>query len=111
MNYTLPLSLSMSSIKRRRFIVMYFWIFSAIFIVSLLAFYLFQTNEMSKKHSLIKYYENEIGYISNQNKSLEITFSQNSSLKNLENTLEDLNFEKVTKIDYIRVLDTSVVAK
>jgi len=111
MNYTLCSSLSMSSVKRRKSIVMFFWISSAILIISLLAFYLFQTNEMSKKHSLIKYYEDEMGNISNQNRGLEIAFSQNNSLRNLEDTLEDSDFEKVTKIDYIRVLDASVAAK
>lgn len=101
----------MPNTKKRKSMIIFFWIFSAILIASLLGLYLFQTNEMSKGHSLIKHYENEIRYTSNQNKNLEITFSQNNSLRNLEDTLEDSNFEKVTKIDYIRVLDTSVAAK
>jgi len=111
MNHISFSTMSMPNIKKRKSIIISFWIFSTIFIISLSGLYLFQTNEMSKKHSLIKYYENEIRYTSSQNKNLEITFSQNNSLRNLENTLEDSNFEKVTKIDYIRILDTSVAAK
>jgi len=66
---------------------------------------------MAKRNSLVESYEFEIEQIYEQNKDLEITFSQKNSLKNSENLLKDLNFEKVTKIDYIRILETAVAAK
>jgi len=66
---------------------------------------------MARGNALIESYESKIEEICGQNRDLEIAFSQKNSLKNSENLLESLNFEKVTKIDYIRILETSVAAK
>jgi len=89
----------------------FFWIVTIILITILLFLYVFQANMMIKGASLIESYKYEIDQICGQNKDLEIAFSQKNSLKNFENILEDLNYEKVTKIDYIRILETSVAAK
>ncbi len=89
----------------------FFRITTAILITTLLFLYIFQTSTMAKRNSLVESYEFEIEQIYEQNKDLEITFSQKNSLKNSENLLKDLNFEKVTKIDYIRILETAVAAK
>ena len=77
----------------------------------LLFLYIFQVSLMIKGTSLIESCEKKIDEINIQNKNLEIVFSQKNSLKINENLLKDLNFEKVAKIDYIRVLESSVVAK
>jgi hypothetical protein len=88
-----------------------FFVISVILITVFLSFYIFQVSLMIKRTSLIESYEKQITEINIQNKKLEIVFSQKNSLKIDENLLKDLNFEKVAKIDYIRVLETSVAAK
>jgi len=80
-------------------------------IAILLISYIFQVSLMIKGTSLIENYESKIEKISVQNKNLEIDFSQKNSLKITENLLTELNFEKVTKVDYIRVIESSVAAK
>jgi hypothetical protein len=87
------------------------WLVIIVSIAILLSLYISQASMMVKATSLVEDYENEIEKIWKQNKDLEITFSRKNSLKNSESLLEELNFEKVTKIDYIRILETSVAAK
>lgn len=80
-------------------------------IVVLLSLYIFQASLMIKGTSFIKDYENKINQANVQNKDLEIVFSKKNSLKIDGGLLENLKFEKITKIDYIRVLEPSVAAK
>ena len=89
----------------------FFWTIIAVLMTTLLSLYFFQASTLAKGNSLAESYEEEIEEIYRQNKDLEITFSQKNSLKNSESLLEELNVEKVTKIDYIRILETSVVTK
>lgn len=88
-----------------------FRVVTAILMAILLSLYIFQGSTIAKGNALVESYESEIEEICRQNKDLEIDFSRKNSLKNTETLLEELNFEKVTKIDYIRVLETSVAAK
>lgn len=87
------------------------WIFGFILITSLLIFYIFQISEITKASFSASGYEQEIIKISQQNKNLEISLSQENSLVNLEALLEKLNYEKVNKINYIRFIDNQVAAK
>jgi len=90
------------------------WIITILLIVVfliVLILYIFQAGIATKANSLIENYRLKIEQLSRENKDLEITFSQKNSLKISKDLLEDLNFEKVTKIDYIRVLESSVAAK
>lgn len=77
----------------------------------LLSLYIIQVSLMIKGTALAEKYETQIGEINKQNKNLEIIFSQKNSLKITEKLLADLNFEKVAKVDYIRVLESSVAEK
>ena len=88
-----------------------FLIITAVLAMILFFLYIFQASMMIKETFTIKSYEQEIKQICGKNKDLEIIFSQKNSLKNSEELLEELNFEKVTKIDYIRVLETAVAAR
>ena len=90
----------------------FFIIISFILMLILLIILVFQGNIMIKENNLIKNYENQIDKITKENTNLEITFSQQNSSINFDNVLtENSNFEKVTKIDYIKILDSSVVIK
>lgn len=88
-----------------------FLIVGFVLILVLLSFYIFQASLMIKGTSFIKDYENKIYEFNVQNKNLEIVFSKKNSLKIDEILLKELNFEKITKIDYIRILEPSVAAK
>jgi len=98
-------------IINRRASLKLFLISAVALIAVLLSLYIIQISLMIKGTVLAEDCENNIGEITKQNKNLEIIFSQKNSLKITENLLEDLKFEKVTKIDYIRVLELSMAAK
>lgn len=98
-------------IINRRTNLKLFLISAVVLITVLLSLYILQISLMIKGTVLAEDCENKIGEITKQNKNLEIIFSQKNSLKITENLLEDLKFEKVTKIDYIRVLELSMAAK
>jgi hypothetical protein len=99
------------AIKRNSLSSRIFWITMIGFLFLFLSFYIFQVGTMIQKTSLIKEHENEINYLVKHNKELEFSFSTNNSLKNIEESLEELNFEKITQVDYIRVMGTEVAAK
>ncbi len=88
-----------------------FWILSFISITSLLIFYIFQVNSMIGETYLIQNYQGKIKELSQENKTLEINFSQANSLSIIESLVKNLNFEKVERIHYIQVLESQVVAK
>ena len=94
--------------------IRFLWLVNIVLIIIfsiLLAFYLIQVSIMAEGNTLFGHYQEKIDEICRENKNLEITFSQKSSLKNFENLLEELDFEKVAKVDYIRVLETSMAAR
>lgn len=110
MNQTLVLNLP-ATIKSSNLRLKLFWMINIALVIILLGFCVFQINMQIKESSLIKNYENKIVQISEQNKNLEINFSQANSLANLETLLMNLNYEKVGRVQYLRVPGSTVVAK
>lgn len=96
-------------IPRWKFNLKVVWILSFIVIGFLLSFYLSQVIEVTEISFSISNYEKKIATLSKEDKNLEINFSQVNSLANLEAVLNNLNYEKVEKIHYIRVLGEQVV--
>lgn len=86
-----------------------FWVLSALLIAALLIFYIFQVNAEASERYLIQGYEKRIDEISKESQSLAINSAQVNSLGKIEELLQSLNFEKVDKVYYVRVLDTQVV--
>ncbi|MBI2041978.1 MAG: hypothetical protein HYT20_03095 [Candidatus Nealsonbacteria bacterium] len=80
-----------------------------ILIALLLAFCIFQINEVIKAASLVSMYEQEIVLADQQSKDMEASLYQEKSLSNLEVALSSFNYEKVRKIYYIQVIDNQVV--
>jgi len=77
----------------------------------LLGLYIFQVNaEVKEKHSLGRSKET-IAKLSLENKDLEIWLARKESLEDLSREVEKLNFVKIDKIDYIQIIDSSVVVK
>jgi len=99
------------SIKRlpMRLSLRAFWIFSFISIISLLVLYIFQVNFLVSENYLIQDYQKKLNVLTRENRDLEIRFEQVNSLENIESLLSALNFEKVNKIHYIRVLEGEIV--
>jgi len=88
-----------------------FWFLAVLSAAALLVFYVFQINAAVSERYSIQKYEKRTSEISRENQNLEISSAQTNSLDNVTAFLGELNFEKVDKIHYIRVLDTQVVAK
>ncbi|MBI2626028.1 MAG: hypothetical protein HYW69_00335 [Candidatus Nealsonbacteria bacterium] len=87
------------------------WIFGFILITALLIFYIFQIGNITQTSFLISQHEKEVVLLSQQNKNLEFVISQTGSLASLEDILSSFNYEKVGKINYIQILDGTVLAK
>lgn len=88
-----------------------FWIFSILFIITLLFFYIYQVNVEISERYLIQNYNKKLREVSKENQDLEIKEAQTNSLDKIVELLKPLNFEKANKIHYIRILDGQVVAK
>jgi len=90
-----------------------FWIFSLISIISLLVFYVFQVNFLTREIYLIQSSEERLKKIAKENESLETDFSKSNSLANIENYLSNQNFEKTNpgQIKYIKILESEIVTK
>jgi len=88
-----------------------FGLLSALLIVALLVFYVFQINREVSERYLIQRYENRLIELSKENKNLEISSVQMISLDNILSLLENSDFEKTNKVHYIRILENKVVTK
>lgn len=95
-------------IKVTRLNLRFLWVlgFSLIFFLAL--FYIFQINQMARNSHLVKIYEKRIETLSSENRFLEIKFAQVNSLANIEEMAKKLNFEKVKKVKYIQILESSL---
>lgn len=84
-------------------------IFIGTLIVLFLGFHIFQIN-----NTIVSYifqtqnYQRKIEELIKENKILEINLIQKESLKNFEEKIKNLNFEKTNKIYYIQVLENQV---
>ena len=82
-----------------------------ILVGSLIIFYIFQINEVTKTSFLIYKQEAEIAAVSQQILDLEAGLSAENSLISLENIFHELNYEKVSKVHYIQVPDNGVAVQ
>ena len=88
-------------------------VFLAIIFIStliLLVFYIFQVNVLTEETYFIKSCEKKLTQLSRENETLEVDFSKASSLANIGNYLQSQNFEKVSQVKYIYILEGSVAA-
>ncbi len=80
-------------------------------ILGLLFLQIFQLNDIVEKLYLISDQKKNLSQLSEENKVLKLEFSQNGSLKNLEDLAAKLDFEKVKEIKYIQITKDSFVIK
>lgn len=87
----------------------YILIFSVL--LSLIIISIFQLNAYTREFYLIQNYENKLVQLNQENKILEINFSQANSLKNVGSYVQNQIFEKAEEVEYIRVLESTALAK
>lgn len=80
-------------------------------LLALLVFSVFQINTYTKEIYLIQNYEKKLNQLTQENKILEINFSEVNSLNNISNYVQNKVFEKTNRVDYIRLLESTVLAK
>ena len=77
--------------------------------LSLLVTFIYQLNAYTEEIYLISSSEKRISQISQENKILEINLTETNSLRNLNKYVQ--NFERAGKIEYLRVLEGTALAK
>lgn len=83
----------------------------AIALFLLLGLYLYQVNSHITAKYSIGDYTTRINKLIKENRTLEVNLAKGGSLSNLSNEISQLNFVKTDKIDYIQIIDSSVVIK
>jgi len=87
-----------------------FLIIISILIFTPLVFHILQVNALTRETYLVKNYEKKLEQLYSESETLKVDFSKVNSLSNVDNYLQDGNFEKVTQVKYIRILEGSVAA-
>jgi len=86
--------------------------FAGFFIsLSLLVFYVWQINSLTKGSYLINSYEKQTSQLSEENKNLQVSFAENSFLGQALTKIQALNFQKTTSVKYIQIPASSVAIK
>jgi hypothetical protein len=80
-------------------------------IVSLLAVSVLQVNAYVREMYLLQDYQQKIGQLTEGNKYLEIDFAKADSLEKIGGYVQNMTFEKADNIEYIKVLDSTALAK
>lgn len=75
-----------------------------------LVFYVLQVNNMMKNQFIINSYDKKINQLSQENKNLQISFAEGSYMGQILQKAQNLNFEKVTSVKYIQVLENTFTA-
>jgi len=104
---TKPLTLNLKWNLNLRILIIPFFILT----LAILIFYILQVNKIAADRYLIKEEEGKISRLLEENKILEINSNQATSLKNIDEIAKEFGFEKVNRIKYIRILETSMAAK
>ena len=85
-----------------------FYILGALFFVSMLIYYIFLVNALTKGTYLIRSYNKEVSAISKENRALETNFAETSFLGGVTDKVRLLDFQKTTKVKYIQAPDNSL---
>ncbi len=103
-----PISFSFPLRIKQKYSLKNFLILNIILIVLLIGFCIFHVNSLIAKGYLVQNYEKQLNDLTVENEGLEIKFGKINSLENIDTLVKNLNFEKVDKIYYIRILEGQV---
>lgn len=81
---------------------------SFLLVIFLLIIYIFQQNSLITTISLMQEYQKKIQLLTEENRNLEIVFAQNNSLFDLNSKVEELGFEKIKSIKYVKVVNDQI---
>lgn len=84
------------------------WVFGITFAILLLALYVIQVNLVTQSAYLISDLETQTKRLSATNQILATEYMQNMPLRNLDELAEQLQFEKINSVSYIKVIDSAV---
>ena len=84
---------------------------SLFLVFTLMVFYVFQVSDLATRLGQMQSYEKKLTKLSHENEMFELTISGQNSISYLENRIKDLDFEKITNIRYIKVVDQKVAEK
>jgi len=79
--------------------------------IALVAVCVFQINARTREVYLLDQYQKQLDTLTQENKILEISFSKTNSLNSIGDLAQNQLFEKTNKIEYIRILETTALAK
>ncbi|MBM3257636.1 MAG: hypothetical protein FJZ05_00170 [Candidatus Nealsonbacteria bacterium] len=103
---SLPLSLPLIRFKVG---LKFVWFFLLTVIVSLLISSIYLLNVYTSEVYAASQYEKKVNQLSEENKLLEINMTRAGSLDKVDNYVQ--NFERAGRIEYIRVLESTALAK
>jgi len=106
-----PISIFPIRLKKSTFFSKAFWLMMTLVTLALIIACVFQLNAQTRERYLIKGYENKLDQITQENRVLEINYSKTNSLDTIGTLAQNQVFEKTQKIEYIRVLDSTALAK
>lgn len=105
---TFPLLISVQELKLTP-LLKFLCFFMVLIIFSLLAVLVYQINIYTSEIYFIHNAEKETIQLSQENKNLEITLARANSLLNAENYVR--NFEEISRMEYVRVLEDTALAR
>jgi hypothetical protein len=79
--------------------------------LSFVALCVVQVNSYARDTYLIQEYQNRIAQLSDENKTMELNSLSSNSLVNMGTYVQSQSFEKADKIQYIKILEGTAVAK
>lgn len=83
-------------------------IFGVAFLAMALVFYAYQISNLTRGYYLINSYEKEITNLSKENKNLQLSFAESSFLAGVLQKAEDLNFQRISSVKYIQIIDSPI---
>lgn len=110
MSNTLVLSLPIS-MKYRLTLNFRFFYLIFLLLIPLLVFFIFQINSVVSGSYQLQRYQKRIDELTGENKFLEVNSANINSLESVDSRVQELGFEKIDKIHYIQILESSAVTK
>ncbi len=104
---SLPISIALPRLSGLN--LKFIWVLTALVVFSLLAVSVYQLNAYTAETYFIYDAEKKTAALSQENKILEIDLAKANSLWSAGEYVQ--NFEKTSKIEYIRVLENTALAK
>jgi len=72
-------------------------------------FYIFQQNSLISEGYSIQKYQRNLNKLSEETKTLEFNFSQTNSLNLIKSEIDELGFEKVDRVHYLKTSGSQIV--